>query len=128
MNNKPTYAQEYHDIVDVIRHYEMGLREAKSSLMKPAFDPQTVMFSVDDNQQLVAVPIQTMFDSVDNIFTSSSNAKIAITHIDIVGAVASARVDINDVSGFCFTDFFHLLKVNGKWTIVNKIYHTHLTD
>jgi hypothetical protein len=29
------------------------------------------------------------------------------------------------ISGFRFTDFFNLLKVEGRWTIVRKIYHTH---
>ncbi|MNV96708.1 putative lumazine-binding protein [compost metagenome] len=48
-----------------------------------------------------------------------------IVRIDIVGTAASARVDTDNVSGFCFTDFFNLLKVEGKWTIVSKIYHTH---
>ncbi|WP_162246083.1 nuclear transport factor 2 family protein, partial [Variovorax sp. Root318D1] len=30
------------------------------------------------------------------------------------------------VSGFCFTDFFHLLKVEGRWTVISKIFHTHV--
>lgn len=31
----------------------------------------------------------------------------------------------DNVSGFRFTDFFNLLKVEGQWTILSKIYHTH---
>jgi hypothetical protein len=46
--------------------------------------------------------------------------------VDIVGAAASARIDSNDVSGFSFSDFFHLLKIEDKWTIVSKIYQTHV--
>ncbi|EJM69986.1 hypothetical protein PMI29_01691, partial [Pseudomonas sp. GM49] len=45
--------------------------------------------------------------------------------IDIVGTTASARVDTDNLSGFRFTDFFHLLKVEGEWTIVSKIYYSH---
>ena len=52
-------------------------------------------------------------------------AKAAIVGIDIVGSAASARVDSDNLSGFRFSDSFHLLKVNGAWTIVSKIYHTH---
>lgn len=48
-----------------------------------------------------------------------------IVYSDIVGTAANARIDTNDISGFCFTDFFYLLKVEGKWTLANKIYHTH---
>lgn len=38
----------------------------------------------------------------------------AIVKVDIAGTAASARIDTNDISGFCFTDFFNLLKVEGK--------------
>ncbi|WP_372238005.1 nuclear transport factor 2 family protein [Pseudomonas sp. R4-39-08] len=53
-------------------------------------------------------------------------AQGAIVNVDIVGTAASARVDTNDISGFCFTDFFNLLKVEGQWAVVSKIYHTHV--
>lgn len=54
-----------------------------------------------------------------------SGPRAAIARIDIVGTAASARVDTDDISGFRFTDFFNLLKVEGRWTVVSKIYHTH---
>ncbi|WP_203675337.1 pyridoxamine 5'-phosphate oxidase family protein, partial [Streptomyces sp. SID13666] len=44
--------------------------------------------------------------------------------VRVTGTAANARVDTNDVSGLCFTDYFNLLKVDGTWTIVSKIYHT----
>lgn len=42
--------------------------------------------------------------------------------------VGNAPINTNDISGFCFTDFFNLLKVEGKWAVVNKLYHTHSAD
>ena len=35
--------------------------------------------------------------------------------IDIVGTVASSRVDTDNLAGVRYTDFFHLLKVDGRW-------------
>lgn len=49
----------------------------------------------------------------------------AVVRVDIVGTAASARIDTDDISGFRFTDFFSLLKINGRWSVVSKIYHTH---
>ena len=60
-------------------------------------------------------------------FHPSPKAQSVIVKVDIVGIAASARVDSNDVSGFSFSDFFQLLKVDGKWTITSKIFHTHVT-
>ncbi|MEE4704386.1 nuclear transport factor 2 family protein [Pseudomonas alliivorans] len=124
--NKPTYVSEYQAIVEVLNRYNEGCKQAKSSIMKPAFSEQATMFSVDGDGKLTGGPIQTLFDVIDSAFRPSPEAQGVIVNIDIVGTAASARIDTNDVSGFCFTDFFNLLKVDGEWTVVSKIFHTHV--
>ncbi|MVW86908.1 nuclear transport factor 2 family protein [Pseudomonas sp. PB101] len=123
---KPTYVQEYNAIVEVLNQYNEGGKQAKSSIMKPAFSEQATIFGVDADHKLTGGPIQGLFDIIDSAFRPSPEAQGVIVNIDIVGTAASARIDTNDISGFCFTDFFNLLKVEGKWTVVSKIYHTHV--
>ncbi|SDH77987.1 nuclear transport factor 2 family protein [Variovorax sp. OV700] len=124
--NKPTYVLEYKAIVEVLNKYNDGCKQAKSSIMKPAFSDQATIFGVDADGKLTGGAIQNLFDGIDSAFRPSPEAQGAIVRIDIVGTAASARIDTNDVSGFCFTDFFNLLKVDGKWIVVSKIYHTHV--
>ena len=125
--NKPTYVKEYQAITEVLNMYIEGCKQAKSSIMKPAFSKHATMYSVGVDGQLVGGPIQSLFDGIDKDFRPSPEAKAAITSINIVGTAASARIDANDMSGISFTDFFHLLKVDGKWAVVSKIYYTHPT-
>ncbi|WP_323154042.1 nuclear transport factor 2 family protein [Pseudomonas alvandae] len=126
--SKPTYVHDYQAIVEVLNKYNEGCKQAKSGIMKPAFSEQATIFGVDVEGKLVGGPIQGLFDAIDNPpFRSSPEAQSVFVNIDIVGTAASARIDTNDVSGFCFTDFFNLLKIEGKWTVVSKIYHTHVT-
>ena len=106
--------------------YNEGCKQAKSSIMKPAFSEQATMFSVGADGKLSGGAIQHLFDGVDKGFRPSPEAQSAIARIEIVGTAASARIDANDVSGFSFTDFFHLLKIDGKWTVISKIFHTHV--
>lgn len=124
--NKPTYVQDYQAIVDVLNKYNQGGKQADSSIMKPAFSEQATMFGVDADGKLAGGPIQALFDGIDTAFHPSPEAQGAIVKADIVGSAASARIDTNDISGFCFTDFFNLLKVEGKWIVISKIYHTHI--
>lgn len=126
--SKPTYVAEYNAIFDVLNKYNQGGKQADSSIMKPAFSEQATIFGVDTDSKLVGGPIQGLFDVIDRDFTPSPEAQGVIVYIDIVGTAASARIDTNDISGFCFTDFFNLLKVEGKWIVVSKIYHTHSTN
>ena len=124
--NKPTYVHEYNAIVEVLNKYNDGCKQARSSIMKPAFSEQATIFGVGADGKLTGGAIQNLFDGIDSGFRPSPEAQGAIVSVDIVGTAASARIDTNDVSGFCFTDFFHLLKVDGKWTVLSKIYHTHV--
>lgn len=123
--NNPSYVQEYNAIVEVLNKYNEGGKQADSSIMKPAFSDQATIFGIGADNKLTGGPIQGLFDTIDTAFKPSPNATAAIARIDIVGTAASARIDTNDISGFFFTDFFNLLKVEGRWTVVNKIYHTH---
>jgi hypothetical protein len=124
--NKPVYVQEYKAIVEVLNKYNDGCKQARSSIMKPAFSDQATMFSVGADGKLAGGAIHKLFEGIDKDFHPSPEAQSAIVRIEIVGTAASARIDTNAVSGFCFTDFCHLLKVEGKWTVVSKIFHTHI--
>jgi len=123
--NNTTYVQDYDAIVAVLNQYNEGGKQAKSVLMKPAFSDSATIFGVDSDGNLSGGPIQGLFDTIDTAFRPSPEAKAAIVRVDIVGSAASARIDTDDISGFRFTDFFNLLKVNDRWTVVSKIYHTH---
>lgn len=123
---KPAFVHEYQAIVAVLNKYVDGCRQAKSSIMKQAFSDKATIFSVDANGKLTGGSIQELFDAIDKPpFHPSPEAQSVIVRVDIVGTAANARIDSNDVSGFSFSDFFQLLKVDGKWTIVSKIFYTH---
>lgn len=123
--NTTTYVQDYQAIVAVLNQYNAGGAQADSSVMRPAFSSEATIFGVDGEGKLTGGPIEGLFEIIDSAFRPSPQAQAAIARIDIVGTAASARVDTDDISGFRFTDFFNLLKAQGEWTIVSKIYHTH---
>lgn len=123
--NNTTYVQDYQAIVAVLNRYNAGGAQADSSIMRPAFSSQATIFGVDGEDKLTGGPIEGLFEIIDSAFRPSPQAQAAIVRVDIVGTAASARVDTDDISGFRFTDFFNLLKVQGEWSIVSKIYHTH---
>lgn len=123
--NTTTYVQDYQAIVAVLNQYNAGGAQADSSVMRPAFSSEATIFGVDGEGKLTGGPIEGLFEIIDSAFRPSPQAQAAIARIDIVGTAASARVDTDDISGFRFTDFFNLLKVQGEWSIVSKIYHTH---
>lgn len=118
-----TYVQEYNAVLEALSKYSEGCARADGSIMKPAFHADAVMFTVADGG-VTRSPSQALFDGIDNDFTPSSPTSAVVT-VDLVGDVASARVDTDDLDGFRFSDFFHLLKTGGRWQIVAKTFYTH---
>lgn len=127
--SKPTYTTDYKAIEHILlNQYSEGCKQAKSELMKPAFHQQATMYSVGEQGLAGGLVGETLFPGIDEHFKPSQNPTVAIAYIDITGTAASARVDTDALNGNGFTDYFNLLKINGKWTIVSKIFHTHYSD
>lgn len=121
-----TYVDEYTAVTATLSKYITGLATAEGDTMRPAFHADAVMFTVADGAVTRVPAHNALFDGMDNDFTPS-NPTSAVLTVDIVGDVASARVDSDDVDGFRFSDFFHLLKTGSEWQIVAKTFYTHPT-
>ena len=50
------------------------------------------------------------------------NRKTRISYINISGEAANARLEI-EYPDFTFVDYMNLLKIDGEWKIVSKIFH-----
>lgn len=125
--SKPTFIDDYTAITETLNKYNQGVARADSSIMKPAFANEATMFSSKDGS-LDGGAISGLFEGIDTAFKATPESRHVIAYIDITGTAASARIDTNDSSdGQCFTDYFHLLKIDGTWTILSKIFHSHPT-
>ncbi|MGR9372429.1 nuclear transport factor 2 family protein [Rhizobium leguminosarum] len=120
---KPTYVDDHAAITEVLTKYIDGCKQANSAIMKPAFAEEATIFSVDKGK-LSGGAIEALYTGIDTSFRPSPEARAVFAYIDISDTAASARIDTNDLSGFCFTDYFNLLKVDGNWTVVSKIFNT----
>ncbi|MEL7163181.1 MAG: nuclear transport factor 2 family protein [Bacteroidota bacterium] len=51
-----------------------------------------------------------------------SNRKTRVVHIDVSGHAATAKLEI-DYPTFTFVDYMTLLKIEGRWQIVSKVFY-----
>jgi len=121
--NAATDMAEYENIVATIQHYIDGAVAGKSELMKPAFHEEATIYGYV-GEGLFSGPIQNLYDWNDSN-DPATNLKARIVALDVVGSIASVRVESDDWTGYRFTDFFNLLKVDGQWKIMNKVFHLH---
>lgn len=86
-----------------------SIRESSKKLNKTLVRNWSKIFEKVKNQQ----------DNIWNIEKSEKN----IVYIDITGYAASAKVEYK-FSTYIYTDYYNLLKIEGRWYIVNKIFDT----
>ena len=123
MSNATTTVNESDVITQVIQHYIDGAKSGKGEDMKPAFHQDATIFGYVGSD-LFAGPIQKLFDWNDeNGPAAALQARIA--NIDIIDTVATVRLELDNWTGHRFTDLFTLLKVDGEWKIMNKVFHLH---
>ncbi len=123
MANSPTNRSEHDAIAKVVQHYIDGAKSGRGDDMKPAFHKDATIFGYA-GADLFAGPIQQLFAWNDeNGPAPGLQARIA--SIDLIGTVATVRLELDNWKGHRYTDFFTLLKVDGEWKIMNKVFHLH---
>ena len=123
MSIMSTDVREHDAIAKTLQHYIDGTRSGKGDDMKPAFHKDATIFGYT-GPDLFAGPIQQLFDWNDeNGPATKLQARIA--SIDLIDTVATVRLELDNWTGSRFTDLFTLLKVDGKWQIMNKVFHLH---
>ena len=123
MSNAPTNVSEYDVIAKVVQHYIDGAKSGRGDDMKPAFHKDATIFGYA-GYDLFAGPIQHLFSWNDeNGPATGLQARIA--SIDLIGTVATVRLELDNWTGARYTDLFTLLKVDGEWKIMNKVFHLH---
>ncbi len=108
---------------NVVQRYIDGAKSGKGADMEPAFHKDAWVFGFI-GADMFAGPIQKLFDWNDqNGPATGLQARIA--SIELIGTVATVRLELDNWTGHRYTDLFTLLKVDGEWKIMNKVFHLH---
>ena len=123
MSNEPTDASEHEAIATTLQHYIDGAKSGRGDDMKPAFHKDATIFGYA-GADLFGGPIQKLFAWNDEN-GPATDLQARIASIDLIDTVATVRLELDNWTGSRFTDLFTLLKVEGEWKIISKVFHTH---
>jgi hypothetical protein len=114
---------EYDAIAKTVQHYIDGAKSGRGADMKPAVHSDATIFGYVGTD-LLAGPIQKLFDFNDQN-GPATGLQAQTANIDIIGTIATVRLESDNWTGHRFTDLFTLLKVDGEWKIMNKVFPLH---
>src|SRR5215471_10922316 len=123
MTTTPTTVSEADAIAKTVQIYVDGGRSGRGDDMKAAFHPDATIFGYLGND-LFAGPIQKVFDRIDQN-GPATELESRIASLDICETIATVRLELDNWTGHRYTDMLTLLKVEGEWKIIRKVFYMH---
>jgi Putative lumazine-binding len=108
-------------IRQTVQYYFDGGKHRDSLTLRKAFHPEARMLFARDGK-LVVVPIGEYITRVGSEPPGKvDSTKRKVLSVDVVGDAAVAKLELRRPDAL-LTDYMSLLKVDGRWVIVNKIF------
>ncbi len=123
MSNTAAALDDREAISATLQTYINGGISGRSDDMKPAFHEGATIYGYV-GPDLFGGPIQGLYDWNDSN-GPAADLKSSIANIDIEGSIATARIELDNWTGHKFTDMFTLLKTDGEWKIISKVFYLH---
>lgn len=121
-NVKAVATRDFDDVIDTANQYVEGLRTGSADRVAKAFHADAVMYGYTDGK-LLGGPISNLYGFIND----NGKAPDIATRLDVLSitpTTAVVRVDMeNDAIGADYNDFLTLIKMEGQWQVVAKVYH-----
>ena len=121
--NNPATNDDAQQIGRLMQIYIEGGRTGKIDTLRPIFHEMATICGYV-GPDLFAGPIEMMYDWLAETGPAADLVAGDI-RIDVEGSAASVRVELDNWTGHRFTDFFTLVKIEGQWQIMSKVFYLH---
>lgn len=114
-------AREDSTVRAVVQRYLHGLKFNDTVSLHEAFWPEAKLFAIRPNGQINELTQAKWYGMFAANAGKEEEGELRIAGVDITGNAAAVKV-VEDYPGSRYTDYLNLLRINGRWWIVNKIY------
>ena len=105
----------------VVEHYLHGLKFNDVASLKQAFWPEARLYFVGKNGQLGQLTQVDWYAGFTASAGKEEKGDLRIAALEVTRDIASVKV-VEDYPGSRYTDYLSLVRFDGAWRIVNKIY------
>ncbi|MDH4559491.1 nuclear transport factor 2 family protein [Pseudomonas sp. BN411] len=121
-----SYETDRDAIRQVVRDYVDGMVFADENRLRSAFHPDCRIIGhfQGDLEWLSVNDFAGSIRDAGPVLAEGAAPVWEILALDITGDSAAVKV-VDDYADLRFTDYLSLLKLGGRWTIINKLYYLH---
>ncbi|MFK4341931.1 MULTISPECIES: nuclear transport factor 2 family protein [unclassified Paenibacillus] len=116
-----TTLNDYEAIVNTMNGYIEGNITGNSEAMKSTFHEDAIMYGYTNDGKLSTGSIQNLYNLIDTL-GPAKDLQYRIDVLDVAVTVAVVRI-ILEGPGVVYSDYHTLLKVDGEWKVISKVFH-----
>jgi len=121
-NQNINAVQDYEDVLSAMEGYVQGLKTGNVDQLKKTFHQDAIMYGHLGND-LSQGSIDNLYTYVEK-FGAAPNIKTNLTVLHKTPTTAIVRIEMeHDAADEDFTDYHSLIKINGEWKVVAKLFH-----
>ena len=121
-NKNINTVQDYEDVLEAMEGYVNGLKTGNVAELKKTFHKDAIMYGHLGND-LSQGSINNLYAYVEK-FGAAPNIKTNLTVLHKTPTTAVVRIEMeHDAADEDFTDFHSLIKIDGAWKVVAKLFH-----
>ena len=116
-------ASEEAAVREALQHYLQGHATGDGAHHAMVFHPVSNLYFVRDGQLATRTSEDYIAGAPGEPAADEAQRKRRIVMVDVTGDAAIAKIEL-DYPNVFFTDYMSLLKIDGEWKIVAKIFHS----
>jgi hypothetical protein len=121
-NQNINTVQDYEDVLAAMEGYVHGLKTGNVAALKKTFHQDAIMYG-HLGEDLSQGSIDNLYTYVEK-FGAAPNIKTNLTVLHKTPTTAIVRIEMeHDAADEDFTDYHSLIKINGEWKVVSKLFH-----
>jgi hypothetical protein len=122
INKNVNAVQDYEDVIAVVDGYIQGLKHGSVDQLRESFHADGIMYGHG--------PDGLLGGSIDNLYTfvehygKAPDIAVRLDVLDMTPTTAVVKVTMEkDAAGADYTDYHSLIKIDGQWKVVAKLFH-----
>lgn len=112
--------EEYENVLKIMDKYYEAQVKGDSNILRPICHKNAIMHGIA-GETLMEGSIENLFNFIDKV-GAQPELKIRTDVIALEETVACVHCCLEGKTN-TYTDLFQLLKINGEWKIISKIFH-----
>ena len=117
----PGPSSETAAVCATVERYLRGLKFNDVESLATAFRPEAKLFFVQKDGSMGELTQEKWYEGFRASAGKEEEGTLAIASVDVTGDAASVKV-VEEYARSRYVDYLSLLKIQGSWWIVNKIY------